>query len=184
MIQHYVIKFVGDLRQVNGFLPVLQFSSTKKTDCHNMTEILLKAVLNTINQTIYWNLDLPMNLVPMWRLSMKCFPQELQFSQCLKVAVKIPRIPMNLQKNDHMLMIQICIVTIFKAFVQFLQSWKYRLLLLLRLLSYCILLFYISVLFVHTANSYIILRIIFIIYFILYFSILFHLELWVESSRL
>ena len=99
MIQHYVIKFVGDLRQVNGFLPVLQFSSTKKTDCHNMTEILLKAVLNTINQTIYWNLDLPMNLVPMWRLSMKCFPQELQFSQCLKVAVKIPRIPMNLQKT-------------------------------------------------------------------------------------
>ena len=46
LIQHYVIKFVGDLRQVSGF-PV---SSTNKTDRHNITEILLKVVLNTINQ--------------------------------------------------------------------------------------------------------------------------------------
>jgi hypothetical protein len=38
-IQHYVIKFVSDLRQVSGFLPV---SSTNKTDCHDITEILLK----------------------------------------------------------------------------------------------------------------------------------------------
>jgi hypothetical protein len=29
-IQHYVIKFVSDLRQVGGFLPVLQFLSPIK----------------------------------------------------------------------------------------------------------------------------------------------------------
>jgi len=62
LIQHYVTKFVGDLRQVNGFLSVYQFSSTQKTDRHNMTEILLKVVLNTINQTIYWNLNLPLKM--------------------------------------------------------------------------------------------------------------------------
>jgi len=36
-IQHYVIKFVSDLRQVGGFLR------------HDITEIFLKVALNTIN---------------------------------------------------------------------------------------------------------------------------------------
>jgi len=49
-VQHYVIKFVSDLRQVCGFLHVLVFSSTNKTDRHDITEILLKVALNTINQ--------------------------------------------------------------------------------------------------------------------------------------
>ena len=39
-IQHYVIKYVSDLRQVGGFLHQL-------TDRHDLTEILLKVVLNT-----------------------------------------------------------------------------------------------------------------------------------------
>jgi hypothetical protein len=43
-IQHYVIKFVNDLQQVNGFLRVLQFSPPIK-----LTDILLKGALNTIN---------------------------------------------------------------------------------------------------------------------------------------
>jgi hypothetical protein len=43
-IQHYVIKFVSDLRQVNDFLRVLQFSPLIK-----LTDILLKGALNTIN---------------------------------------------------------------------------------------------------------------------------------------
>ena len=45
-IQHYVIKYVGDFRQVGT--PV-----SNKTDCHDITEILLKVALNTIkpNQT-------------------------------------------------------------------------------------------------------------------------------------
>jgi hypothetical protein len=36
-VQHYVINFVSDLRQV---------SSTNKTDRHDITEILLKVALN------------------------------------------------------------------------------------------------------------------------------------------
>ena len=40
-IQHYVIKFVSDLRQVGGFLWVL-VSSANKTDWHDRTETLLK----------------------------------------------------------------------------------------------------------------------------------------------
>ena len=43
-IQHNVIKFVSDLRQVNGFLRVLQFSPPIK-----LTDILLKGALNTTN---------------------------------------------------------------------------------------------------------------------------------------
>jgi len=40
-----MIKFVSDLRQVGGFL---RFSSTNKSDHHDITEILLKVTLNTI----------------------------------------------------------------------------------------------------------------------------------------
>jgi hypothetical protein len=47
-IQHYVIKFVSDLRQVGGS-PVF---STNKTDCHDITKLLLKVVLNTITLII------------------------------------------------------------------------------------------------------------------------------------
>ena len=50
-VHHYVIKFVSDLRQVGGFLSVLQVFSTNKTDCHVIIEILLKVALNTIKQT-------------------------------------------------------------------------------------------------------------------------------------
>ena len=42
------IKVVSDLRQVGDFLRVLQFSPPIKTDCHDITEILLKVGLNTI----------------------------------------------------------------------------------------------------------------------------------------
>ena len=51
-IQHYVIKFVNNLRQVGGFLLVLPISSTNKTDLHNITEILLNVALNTITLTL------------------------------------------------------------------------------------------------------------------------------------
>jgi len=51
-VQHYVIKFVSDLRQVGGFLPRgPSVSATNKTDCHDITEILLKVALNIIKQT-------------------------------------------------------------------------------------------------------------------------------------
>ena len=45
-IQHSVIKFVSDLRQVSGFLRILWFPPHKKTDGHDITEILLKVALN------------------------------------------------------------------------------------------------------------------------------------------
>ena len=43
-IQHYVVNFVSDLRQVSGFIRVLRFSITNKIDRHDITEILLKVV--------------------------------------------------------------------------------------------------------------------------------------------
>ena len=49
--QHYVIKFVSDLRHVSSFPTGPPVSSTNKTDRHDITEILLKMVLNTIKQT-------------------------------------------------------------------------------------------------------------------------------------
>jgi hypothetical protein len=50
-VQHYVIKFVSDLRQVSGFLQGPPISSTNKTDRQDITEILLKVALSTIYQT-------------------------------------------------------------------------------------------------------------------------------------
>ena len=47
-MQH-VIKFVNDLRQISGFLRVLQFPPPNKTDSQDITEILLKVALKTIN---------------------------------------------------------------------------------------------------------------------------------------
>ena len=46
-IQHYEIKFVSDLRQVGGFPRVLRFSPPIYFDRHDITEILLKVMLNT-----------------------------------------------------------------------------------------------------------------------------------------
>ena len=43
-IQHYVVNFVSDLRQVSGFIRVLRVSFTNKIDRHDITEILLKVV--------------------------------------------------------------------------------------------------------------------------------------------
>ena len=43
------LKFVRDLRQLGGFLRVLPASSTNTTDRNDITEILLKVTLNTIN---------------------------------------------------------------------------------------------------------------------------------------
>ena len=51
-IQHYVIKFVSNLWQVDSFLWVLWFPPPIKADCHDITEILLKVALSSINQTI------------------------------------------------------------------------------------------------------------------------------------
>ena len=51
-IQHYVIEFVSDLRQVCRFLQVLQFPLQIKLTPTYLTEILLKVALNTITLTL------------------------------------------------------------------------------------------------------------------------------------
>jgi len=48
-LSHNVV--LSDLRQVGGFSPGTSFSSTNESDRHDITEILLKMALNTINQT-------------------------------------------------------------------------------------------------------------------------------------
>ena len=51
-VQHYVIKFVSDLRQVgHGFSPGTPVSCTNKTDHYDRIEIFLKVSLNTIKRT-------------------------------------------------------------------------------------------------------------------------------------
>jgi hypothetical protein len=47
---HYMIKFVSDLRQVGGFLQILLFLPPIKTESHDISEILLRVALSTINQ--------------------------------------------------------------------------------------------------------------------------------------
>jgi len=49
-IQHYVIKFVSDLRQISGFHPVISVYATDKTVRHNIAEIFLKVASNAITQ--------------------------------------------------------------------------------------------------------------------------------------
>ena len=53
-IQYYVKKFVSDLWQVSDFLGVHWFPPPIKltTTVHDITEILLKVVLNTITITL------------------------------------------------------------------------------------------------------------------------------------
>ena len=48
-IQHYVIKFVSDK---SVFSPGTPVSSTNKTDCHDITQILLKVALSTKNPNL------------------------------------------------------------------------------------------------------------------------------------
>ena len=49
-LQHYVIQFVSDLQQAGRWFSLgTLISSTNKTDCHDITEILLKVALSTTN---------------------------------------------------------------------------------------------------------------------------------------
>ena len=50
LIQHYVIKYVSDLLQVGGFLRVIRLPPPIQIYCYDITEILLKVALSTINQ--------------------------------------------------------------------------------------------------------------------------------------
>jgi len=65
-MQHYVMKFVSDLQQVNDFLWVLWFLHH-----HNITKILLKVVLITVTLTLtrypLVNLSSTMVLSSQWK---------------------------------------------------------------------------------------------------------------------
>ena len=52
LMQHYMLKFVIVLHQVGGFCPGTLVYTTKKTDCHDITEIFLKVALSTITLTL------------------------------------------------------------------------------------------------------------------------------------
>ena len=51
-IEHYVITFVSDLRQVSDISQGTPVFSTNKTDRHDITEILYIVTLNIMNQPI------------------------------------------------------------------------------------------------------------------------------------
>jgi hypothetical protein len=50
-MQHYVIKFISDLRKIGGLFLVLWFPPPKKTDRRDIAEISLKLASNTITLT-------------------------------------------------------------------------------------------------------------------------------------
>jgi hypothetical protein len=62
-VQHCVIKFVSELRQIGGFLWV---SFTNKANSHDIAEILLKVALSTIKQTKKQIHYLVFNLILIW----------------------------------------------------------------------------------------------------------------------
>ena len=68
-VQHYVIKFVSDLRQVGGLLRVLQFLPSKTDSHNNINEILLKIALNTKLIVVF--ISLFFNQVPLTRLMLE-----------------------------------------------------------------------------------------------------------------
>jgi hypothetical protein len=49
--RYNIMSFVSDLRQVSGFLQVLRFLQTNKTDRHNIREIL-ESGINTRTLTL------------------------------------------------------------------------------------------------------------------------------------
>ena len=57
-IQHYLITFVSDLRQVGVFFSGTPVFPTNKTDRNDITEILLTVALNIINQTPTFYVDI------------------------------------------------------------------------------------------------------------------------------
>jgi hypothetical protein len=57
LLQHYLIKYVSDLRQVSGFSVGSRVSSINKTDRHDITEILLKVKPTYIYIYIYIYLE-------------------------------------------------------------------------------------------------------------------------------
>ena len=88
-VQHYVIKFVSDLRQVGSFLRVLWFYSTNKTDSHDIAEILLKVALSTIKKKFIRRIIILVLVVniPVWRSNIHAFSAYRGFSPLDQISV-------------------------------------------------------------------------------------------------
>jgi hypothetical protein len=70
---HYLKQYVNALGQVSCFYPSILVSSINKSDHHDIAEILLKVVLNTITQTaiisaISWRFGLLMFETPLTKI--------------------------------------------------------------------------------------------------------------------
>ena len=78
ILQHYVI-----MGQVGDFLQALQFSSPIKTDLHDITEILLKVLINIITLTPFKLMILRHSSLSLW------FFQYIIFKpMCLVIVLK------------------------------------------------------------------------------------------------
>jgi hypothetical protein len=64
-IQHCVIKFVSDLRQIGLYSPCSPVPSTNKTDRHDITEIVLKVEFNTHALPLFLKI-VSTGVWPMW----------------------------------------------------------------------------------------------------------------------
>ena len=82
-IQRYVISFVSNLRQVGCFCPGTPESSTNKTDRHDIAEIWLKVVLNTINTLIkfiiFFSSKNTFNILHILQLNCKIISSRVQY---------------------------------------------------------------------------------------------------------
>ena len=80
-----MIKFASDWRQVDDFLRVLRFPPPIKTDCHDITEMLLKVALNTtiITLTLLYQV-----LVPVVINKNATLTQDLQ-KKCIRLSVSV-----------------------------------------------------------------------------------------------
>ena len=80
-----MIKFASDWRQVGDFLRVLRFPPPIKTDCHDITEMLLKVALNTtiITLTLLYQV-----LVPVVINKNATLTQDLQ-KKCIRLSVSV-----------------------------------------------------------------------------------------------
>jgi len=70
-INRNYIKFVRNLRQVIAFFPVNPVSSRRKTDCHDIAEILFKVALNSITLTL--------TLTPQWNFLSKVSKLDIDY---------------------------------------------------------------------------------------------------------
>jgi hypothetical protein len=105
--QHYVIKFVSELRQVDVFFSGKPVFSTNKTDRHDITEIFLKVVLKTITLTLLLKclysicvrgIDLPISTIFFYQILELFWQCDIFCFSFFLITIYILSIPKN---NNH-----------------------------------------------------------------------------------